>query len=197
MPRPDNPYAPRRPGEDLTEVLLRLDLMERKLDWIARRVAALAHVEGDAPAHEPPAAQRAEPAEPGLWPQPSPADAADATEPAEPDRSRPSPADESAPTPSPRPWTPVEPRPRPAAPGASPPESSRRRDIRRALAPTPHHAHAHRNAIDNPTTMSGAVELVTIPSPFGREQHPRWRCVRSDTTTPTGISVQPKGRKRD
>ena len=41
MPRPDNPYAPRRPGEDLTEVLRRLDLMERKLDWIARRVAAL------------------------------------------------------------------------------------------------------------------------------------------------------------
>ena len=31
MPRPDNPYAPRRPGEDLTEVLRRLDLMERKL----------------------------------------------------------------------------------------------------------------------------------------------------------------------
>ena len=120
MPRPDNPYAPRRPGEDLTEVLRRLDLMERKLDWIARRIAVLAHVEGAAPAHEPPA-QRVGPAEPGLWPQPSPADAADATEPAEPDRPRPSPADESAPTPSPRPWTPVEPRPRPAAPGASPP----------------------------------------------------------------------------
>ena len=45
MPRPDNPYAPRRPGEDLTEVLRRLDLMERKLDWIARRIAVLAHVE--------------------------------------------------------------------------------------------------------------------------------------------------------
>ena len=120
MPRPDNPYAPRRPGEDLTEVLRRLDLMERKLDWIARRIAVLAHVEGAAPAHEPPA-QRVGPAEPGLWPQPSPADAADATEPAEPDRPQPSPADESAPTPSPRPWTPVEPRPRPAAPGASPP----------------------------------------------------------------------------
>ena len=44
MPRPDNPYAPRRPGEDLAEVLQRLDLMERKLDWIARRVAALALV---------------------------------------------------------------------------------------------------------------------------------------------------------
>ena len=100
MPRPDNPYAPRRPGEDLTEVLRRLDLMERKLDWIARRIAVLAHVEGAAPAHEPPA-QRVGPAEPGLWPQPSPADAADATEPAEPDRPRPSPADESAPTPSP------------------------------------------------------------------------------------------------
>ena len=45
MPRPDNPYAPCRPGEDLIEVLQRLDLMERKLDWIARRVAALARVE--------------------------------------------------------------------------------------------------------------------------------------------------------
>ena len=55
MPRPDNPYAPRQPGEDLTEVLRRLDLMERKLDWIARRVAALAHVEDAAPAHDPPA----------------------------------------------------------------------------------------------------------------------------------------------
>ena len=120
MPRPDNPYAPRQPGEDLTEVLRRLDLMERKLDWIARRIAVLAHVEGAAPAHEPPV-QRVGPAEPGLWPQPSPADAADAADATEPDRPQPSPADESAPTPSPRPWTPVEPRPRPAAPSASPP----------------------------------------------------------------------------
>ena len=73
MPRPDNPYAPRRPGEDLTEVLRRLDLMERKLDWIARRIAVLAHVEGAAPAHEPPVL-RVGPAEPGLWPLPSRAD---------------------------------------------------------------------------------------------------------------------------
>ena len=43
MPRPDNPYAPRRPGEDLTEVRRRLALMERTLAWIARRVAVLAH----------------------------------------------------------------------------------------------------------------------------------------------------------
>ena len=122
MPRPDNPYAPRRPGEDLTEVLRRLDLMERKLDWIARRVAVLAHVEGAAPAHEPPA-QRVGPAESGPdpaepRPQPAPTDGPRPVEPVEP--ARPEPA-EPGPTPSPRPWTPVAPRPRPAAPGAAPP----------------------------------------------------------------------------
>ena len=75
MPRPDNPYAPRQPGEDLTEVLLRLDLMERKLDWIARRVAALAHVEDAAPAHDPPAApfDPAAPATPAEPAEPAPA----------------------------------------------------------------------------------------------------------------------------
>ena len=122
MPRPDNPYAPRRPGEDLTEVLRRLDLMERKLDWIARRVAVLAHVEGAAPAHEPPA-QRVGPAESGPdpaepRPQPAPTDGPRPVEPVEP--ARPEPA-EPGPTPSPRPWTPVAPRPLPAAPGAAPP----------------------------------------------------------------------------
>ena len=80
------------------------------------------------------------------------------------------------------------------SPAASPAASSRRTDIRRALAPTPHHAHAHRNAIDNPTTMSGAVELVTIPSPFGREQHPRWRCVPTDTTASPRDDVHSSGR---
>ena len=122
MPRPDNPYAPRRPGEDLTEVLRRLDLMERKLDWIARRVAVLAHVEGAAPAHEPPA-QRVGPAESGPdpaepRPQPAPTDGPRPVEPARPEPAEPA---EPGPTPSPRPWTPVEPRPRPAAPGAAPP----------------------------------------------------------------------------
>lgn len=122
MPRPDNPYAPRRPGEDLTEVLRRLDLMERKLDWIARRIAVLAHVEGAAPAHEPPA-QRVGPAESGPdpaepRPQPAPTDGPRPVEPARPEPAEPA---EPGPTPSPRPWTPVEPRPRPAAPGAAPP----------------------------------------------------------------------------
>ena len=125
MPRPDNPYAPRRPGEDLTEVLRRLDLMERKLDWIARRVAVLAHVEGAAPAHEPPA-QRVGPAESGPdpaepRPQPAPTDGPRPVEPVEPARPEPAEPAEPGPTPSPRPWTPVEPRPRPAAPGAAPP----------------------------------------------------------------------------
>ena len=125
MPRPDNPYAPRRPGEDLTEVLRRLDLMERKLDWIARRIAVLAHVEGAAPAHEPPA-QRVGPAESGPdpaepRPQPAPTDGPRPVEPVEPARPEPAEPAEPGPTPSPRPWTPVEPRPRPAAPGAAPP----------------------------------------------------------------------------
>ena len=103
-------------------MLRRLDLMERKLDWIARRVAVLAHVEGAAPAHEPPA-QRVGPAESGPdpaepRPQPAPTDGPRPVEPVEP--ARPEPA-EPGPTPSPRPWTPVAPRPRPAAPGAAPP----------------------------------------------------------------------------
>ena len=74
-------------------------------------------MEGGAPAHEPPAAQQAEPAESGpspAEPRPRPAPT-DGPQPAEPARPEP------APTPSPRPWTPVEPRPRPAAPSASPP----------------------------------------------------------------------------
>ena len=109
MPRPDNPYAPRQPGEDLTEVLLRLDLMERKLDWIARRVAALAHVEDAAPAHDPPAA----PFEPAAPATPA--------EPAEPAPAQPRP--ELAALAPARP-APPQPRPAPRAPGAAPPAAT-------------------------------------------------------------------------
>ena len=118
MPRPDNPYAPRQPGEDLTEVLRRLDLMERKLDWIARRVAALAHVEDAAPAHDPPAvpfepAAAAEPAEPAAPAEPA--------EPAEPAPAQPRP--ELAALAPARP-APPQPRPAPRAPGAAPPAAT-------------------------------------------------------------------------
>ena len=117
MPRPDNPYAPRQPGEDLTEVLLRLDLMERKLDWIARRVAALAHVEDAAPAHDPPAApfEPAAPAAPAEPAEPAPA------EPAEPAPAQPRP--ELAALAPARP-APPQPRPAPRAPGAAPPAAT-------------------------------------------------------------------------
>ena len=40
MPAPYYPGVQPPPGGELREILLRLDLIERKIDWIARRVAA-------------------------------------------------------------------------------------------------------------------------------------------------------------
>ena len=60
MPAPYYPGVQPPPGGELREILLRLDLIERKIDWIARRVAA----------PEPSAAAPVQPAQPERPAQP-------------------------------------------------------------------------------------------------------------------------------